>query len=238
MPGPILALHCVLASGGAWRGVAGHLDRPMLRPDLPGHGRAPQAADDWMDAAAASAWAAAADGLIDVVGHSIGGCVALRMLADDPRRIRRAVLIEPVMFAAAGAPARAESAAEMAPYADALARGDRRAALGVFHALWGDVPLGTVPEAARRYMEDRVHLVTDTTAAIVDDAGRVLDRLPSGAEVEVVTGATPRPVMGSIVAGLADRLPRLRVRRIPGAGHMAPLTHPAEVAAALAAALA
>ena len=236
--GPILALHCMLASGGAWRGVAAHLDRPLLRPDLPGHGRAPRPEGDWMEAAVAAAWDAAPEGPVDVVGHSIGGCVALRMLADDPGRIRRLVLVEPVMFAAADPSARAANAAEMAPYGAALARGDRRAALAAFHGMWGDAPLDALPDAAVAYMAERVDLVAATVPAIVDDAGRVLDRLPPDAAPTLVTGAAPRPVMGAIETGLRARMPRMGTVRVAGAGHMAPLTHPEAVAALLRDALA
>ena len=226
MAAPILALHCMLAAGSAWRGVAAHLDRPLIRPDLPGHGRTPYRGGDWMAEAAAVARAAGAPPF-DVVGHSIGGCVALALMAEG--LVRRAVLVEPVMFAAADASARAAHLAEMAPYEAARAGGDADAMLAAFHGLWGDAPLAALPEAARTYMRDRVHLVAETAPAIVEDRGGVLDRL-SDIPVTLVMGARAGPVMRSIRDGLAARLPRLATRTVAGAGHMAPLTHPDAVA--------
>ncbi len=83
---PVLALHCSLAHGGAWAGVAGKLPgRRLLAPDLPGHGKSPDWADpgDYHDAATRAVLAileaAARDGPVDVMGHSFGATVALRL---------------------------------------------------------------------------------------------------------------------------------------------------------------
>nr|WP_238941563.1 alpha/beta hydrolase [Jannaschia sp. Os4] len=224
----------MLAAGSAWRGVGAHLDRPLLRPDLPGHGRTPYAGGDWMSEAVAVARAAGRPPF-DVVGHSIGGCVALALMAEG--LVRRAVLIEPVTFAAAGPAAREAHVAEMAPYEAARAAGDAEGMLAAFHGLWGDVPLAALPQAARVYMRDRVHLVAETAPALVDDVGGVLDRLPD-VPVTFVAGERAAPVVRAIRDGLAARLPRLEARVIAGAGHMAPLTHPEAVARVVAEALA
>ena len=223
----------MLAAGSAWRGVAAHLDRPLLRPDLPGHGRTPYGGGDWMAEAVAVA-RAAGEPPFDVIGHSIGGCVALALMAEG--LVRRAVLVEPVMFAAADPVARAAHEAEMAPYAAARAAGDADGMLAAFHGLWGDAPLSALPEAAQGYMRDRVHLVTETAPAIVDDRDGVLDRLPD-LPVTLALGERAAPVMHAVRDGLASRLPRMEVRMIAGASHMAPLTHPEEMARIVAEAL-
>src|SRR5205807_502070 len=76
----LLLLHGLGATGAVWDGLTGLLDRPWLAPDLPGHGgaaRLPRYSFGGMAAAIA-------DELPDigpfvVVGHSLGGVVALAL---------------------------------------------------------------------------------------------------------------------------------------------------------------
>ena len=52
--------------------------------------------------------------------------------------------------------------------------------------------------------------------------------------VMLIRGASSAPVMAPILEALAARLPDVGVAVVPGAGHMVPLTHPAEVAGLVA----
>ncbi|GAA5121939.1 alpha/beta fold hydrolase [Alloalcanivorax gelatiniphagus] len=87
----MLLLHGLGATGGVWRGVqeiaAG------VAPDLPGHGTAA-----WQDSYSFAGLAAAVlplledlDGPVPVVGHSMGGVVALELAALAPDRVSRVV---------------------------------------------------------------------------------------------------------------------------------------------------
>ncbi|UWQ20006.1 alpha/beta fold hydrolase [Jannaschia sp. W003] len=221
---PVLALHCLLASGAAWRPLAARLARPLVRVDLPGHGAAPDAAGDLMAQSVAHALAHAPEGPIDFVGHSFGACVALRIMADHPGRIRRAVLVEPVLFAAAPEPERGLGHDPDAVHA-ALARGDRAGALRSFHGDWGGGPLNAMPAASRAYMEARMPLFAATVPALLHDDGAVLARLPDR-PVALVRGDCSPAVMKHILDGLAARMPRAETQVIEGAGHMIPFTHP------------
>ncbi len=51
-------------------------------------------------------------GPVDIIGHSFGGTVALRMALERPDLVRSLTLVEPVIFAAA----RAAEAPEYAPF--------------------------------------------------------------------------------------------------------------------------
>ncbi|MEM7711006.1 MAG: alpha/beta fold hydrolase, partial [Pseudomonadota bacterium] len=65
----VLALHCGLASGAAWKPLAAALPEAALTcPDLPGHGAAPDwdASRDFQDQALELALAAMPDGPADV----------------------------------------------------------------------------------------------------------------------------------------------------------------------------
>lgn len=229
----VLALHCMLAAGAAWRGVQAALpEATLICPDLPGHGRAP----DWdggpfMDQALKLALDAAPQGAFDLVGHSYGGCVAMRLMADRPHRVRSLTVIEPVMFAAASPPLRAAQQAGMAAFRAALDAGDRDAAARAFTATWGNGDgWDTMAERQRTYIRDRIHLIAASGPGIADDVHGVLDRLPRDARpVSIVIQRDAPAIVAGIADGLVARMPQARIARI-GSGHMIPLTDAADLA--------
>ncbi len=244
---PVLALHCSLAHSGAWAGLAGHLDGVTLAAlDLPGHGKADvwDGRTDLHGLATREALLAAeqlgSGGPIDLIGHSFGATVALRMALERPDLVRSLVLIEPVLFAAAraaGDPAFAAVQAENEVFAKALAAGRRDEAAALFHAAWGaGGRFGELPERQQRYIIDRIHLVGAQEDVIWGDAAGLLTymRLESlGIPVLLVEGAESPPIIAAIQGELARRLPQVTRVIVPGAGHMVPITHPAEVARAV-----
>ncbi|SFI84935.1 alpha/beta fold hydrolase [Jannaschia pohangensis] len=230
----VLALHCGLASGAAWRGVQAALPgRRLICPDLPGHG----AAADWdrqvdfQTQALADVLAALPDAPVDVIGHSFGGCLALRLLADHPARVRSLILFEPVMFAAADPADRLAHTAEMAPFARFLDADDRVGAAAFFHDLWGDGrPFAAMSDRAQAYIAARIHLIRACEPSILDDVHGVLDRLPAlSVPCLILTRHAPPPIVGQIAAGLSARL-SASVEDL-GQGHLTPLTEPASLAA-------
>ena len=232
----VLALHCALASGATWRGVAGHLPNArLICPDLPGHGNAPgwDVGRDFQDQALELALAAMPEGPVDILGHSFGGTLALRLAVEHPDRVRSLALVEPVMFAAADADARSAHAKEMAPFAEAMERGDREAAAAAFHAFWGTGQWAALPGAARDAIAARIHLIPASEPAILRDVHDVLPRLPGDLPVLIVTRRAPPDIVGAIVRGLRDRLAQARTLRI-GEDHMIPITAAGDLAEALA----
>ena len=98
---PALALHCMLGSGASWGPIADRLDGciDLRAPDWPGHGRsAPWSATEGPDftTTAARLVGAAIDRPVDLIGHSFGAVVALRLAVAAPHAIRSLTLIEPV----------------------------------------------------------------------------------------------------------------------------------------------
>ena len=78
--------------------------------------------------------------------------------------------------------------------------------------------------------------MSDQTATLHHDGAGIL--LPGRLEaltlpVTIVTGSDSPEVVGDIAETLARRLPHARRVEISGAGHMLPLTHPAELAEVL-----
>ena len=243
-PRPVLALHCSLAHSGAWAGLAHHLRGVALTAsDHPGHGRA----EDWdgeqdyhalaTRQATALAQQLAMDGAIDLIGHSFGGTVALRIALENPDLIRSVTLVEPVIFAAArGTPAFDRMPKFHADLPALIAR-DREKAATLFHTEWGDgTALADLPERQRRYITDRIHLVAAANPALVDDnAGLTPPGRFEGLDVPVllIEGANSPEVVGAINGALAARLPRANRLIVPCAGHMVPISHAAQVALAV-----
>lgn len=244
-PRPVLALHCSLAHGGAWGAMATLLGdaATLTAPDFPSHGASadlPPGADlhDLSTAIAADLAARIGDGAaVDVLGHSFGGTVAIRLALERPDLVRSLTLFEPVLFSVArqtGSAAYDEWLSGQGPFAGMIARGDRAGAAAWFHGLWGQGPtLDDMPEPLRRYIIDRIHLIPATNDVLFDDRrGLVVPgrlealRLP----VLLAQGATSPAIVAAVNGTLAARIPGARTLSVPGAGHMLPLTHAADLA--------
>ncbi len=241
-PQAALALHCSLAHSGEWAGLGAALGDllTITAVDLPGHGTAADLVpgQDIGVEALRLAEAALPEGRVDLIGHSFGAVVALWLAMTHPARVRRLVLIEPTLFAAAkGDAGFAGFLAFDAPYEAALARGDKAGAARLFTEGWGgDVPWDAVPERQRRYITERIDLIAAAAPLLMDDAQGLLapGRLEAlDLPVLLMEGAASPPVINAIAGALATRLPEVRRVAVPGARHMLPLTHAAEVAAAV-----
>ena len=239
---PVLASHCSLAHSGVWSGLADLMRGVTLTAiDQPGHGRSA----DWsgqedLHALTTRMLVDAAEtlgggGRIDLLGHSFGATVALRIALDRPDLVRSLTLIEPVIFAAArGDAAYAPFRARHLQVAALLQGGDLSAAVTEFHADWGaGTDFADLPDRQRQYMLDRIHLIGAQNAALVDDAAGLLR--PGGLEaldvpVLLIEGAQSPPIISAVQAALAGRLKRVQRLAVAGAGHMVPITHAASVA--------
>lgn len=249
---PVLALHCSLAHAGAWGALAEELDGVALTAiDQIGHGRAP----DWdgisdlhADATRAAAAMAAELGQgapIDLLGHSFGATVCLRLALERPDLVRSLTLVEPVIFAAAraaGNPAYGPFRTRHERLAALLKAGRTRDAAEDFHGYWGTgEPFAELPPRMQGYILDRMHLIAAQNDVLLDDAAGLL-RLSGlegiGVPVLLVEGADSPPVIAAVHDELARRLPHVTRLVVPGAGHMVPITHAAAVQPAMAALLA
>lgn len=243
-PRRLLALHCSLAHGGAWANLAAHLpDMTVIAPDLPGHGAQPiwdGRSDLHGDSTRMAIALAQEAGGVDLIGHSFGATVALRLALERPDLLRSLVLIEPVLFAAARASGDASFAgfiARHAGFARALAQGRKAEAAQVFLAQWGDGSAwDDLSPRRQRYVTDRIDQVASLDPVLVEDAAGMLGymRLEAlGVPVLLLHGDQSPAIVAAIIRALADRLPQARVQEISGAAHMAPVTHADQVAAAI-----
>ncbi|MGW5645387.1 alpha/beta fold hydrolase [Saccharopolyspora sp. NPDC003752] len=100
---PVIALHGWFGSGRAWRPLQPHLDGTRFRyvfPDYRGYGaRVGESGAHTLEEAAGDVLALADELGFDrfsLIGHSMGGAVMQRVLADAPDRVRAMVGVSPV----------------------------------------------------------------------------------------------------------------------------------------------
>jgi pyruvate dehydrogenase E2 component (dihydrolipoamide acetyltransferase) len=235
-------VHGVGASRRIWEPVLPRLAvaRRVICVDLPGFGESPPVGEGF-DLAAVADRVAAIAGVprFDLVGHSLGGAVAVALAARRPDAVRRLVLVAPAGLAprparvaealgALAAPASHVRRVLGGPFADRASA--RRAMFGM-----------TVHDAGRLHPDAaRLMLEASATATRVGEGVReavaadlrealAASRIPLG----LLWGESDR-----IVAfGGLDQLVRLRpdalVETLPRTGHVPQLERPAAFAAAL-----
>ena len=236
-----LMLHCTLAHSGAWAGLAERLGFSALAFDMPGHGKSgpPDPGRDYQAQCLDVAMDFLTGGAMDLVGHSFGATVALRLAAERPDLVRRLVLIEPVFFAAAkGSPIYDAHLAELLPFTKALAAGKPERAAEYFTGIWGaGVAWGDMREAQRQALAAQIHIIPAQDAALFqDNAGLLAPGRLEGvrAPVLLLEGGRSPAIVGAIAEVLAKRLPNARRHIVDGASHMLPITHPDAAAAVIA----
>jgi pimeloyl-ACP methyl ester carboxylesterase len=243
---PLVLVHSSGMPALQWRRVM-----PLLAPrlrvlalDLPGYGRTgpvPRGpkVDLGAEAAPIAALARWAGRPLHLVGHSYGGVVALHAALTGAAPLASLTLLEPVAFGVLEALGDAEGLADVdipaAPLYEAFQRGDHEAALTGFVDYWnGPGAWARLGEGARRGMLAAAPKIGQEIAA-ARDLRDVAALRALAVPTLLVAGEHTRQVARHIVARLAELLPDARAAVLPGAGHMAPLTHPEPLAAAIAA---
>ncbi|WP_309667659.1 alpha/beta fold hydrolase [Tabrizicola sp.] len=238
----VLALHCSLGHSGMWSGLAERLTGvSVTAPDLPGHGKS----GDWdgredfhaLSARVATSIAelAGTGEPVDLIGHSFGATVALRIALERPDLVRSLVLVEPVIFAAAkDDPTYAPLLSEHRTVALLIANGDRAKAAALFHARWGTgEAFADLSARQQGAIIARIHLIAAQNDVLLDDTAGLLR--PGGLEairvpVLMIEGGDSPPIIHAVQAALCARLPLVTRLIVQGAEHMVPITHPGDVA--------
>ena len=101
---PLLLIHGITSNSATWDKVLPALatQHTVIAPDLLGHGKSDKGRDDYSPAAHANTLRDLLDSLghdrVTVVGHSLGGGVAMQLGYQYPERIDRLVLVAPGGF--------------------------------------------------------------------------------------------------------------------------------------------
>lgn len=164
---------------------------------------------------------------VSLVGHSLGGAVAMEAAAQLGHRVRRLVLLEPAAYPILrGQPIYEEVASLHAYTAEHGERGDWLAVAERFsRAFLGDAAWEAMPEDRRmRSASTMRHTVHDWSALLgsertLEDWKRLL---PS--RTLVVSAADTWAPLRAVRDALRAGVPYWKFVEIPGGGHMAPLT--------------
>jgi pimeloyl-ACP methyl ester carboxylesterase len=222
----LLLLHSAGASPAIWDRVRSFLvGVPVLAPPLPGRAGAGSPADDVATHASAVLRAMDDAGVARaaIVGHSLGGAVALWLAINEPSRVAG--------IGVANAGARMRVAPQML---EALPEG-LDPILDLVAA--SNFPPGSPAEwiAERRAAYATIGgetLFADLTAC---DRFDVLDRLwEIRCRTQVLAGSEDQLTPPRFARLMAERISAARYTEYTGAGHMLPIERPAEVAGELA----
>jgi lipase len=182
------------------------------------------------------------DDPMDLIGHSFGATVVLRLAVAYPDKVRSLTMIEPVFFAVVEQENPEAFAAHKRlakPFEDALVAGDRVLAAKIFSEHWGDGRAWErLTQTNRDALTTRIHLIFQGDPAVYGDRAGLLK--PGALDAVkmpclLVQGSASPTIVGLINAGLVRRLPGAQNIVVNGAGHMVPITHPEPVATALCA---
>ena len=202
--------------------------------DLPGHGTSAKDVGEGSLSVLADAVTGVLDALgaerAHLVGHSMGGAVAVAVAARDPARIASLTLIAPSGFGAE------INAGYLRGFADAQTRRELKAVIG---QLFDDESLVT-----RQLVDDllaykRLDGVDEALHALADalldgeaqrgDSAASLAAIGGAAPVTVIWGRADRIIPAAQAESVAGAVRHL----IDGAGHMPQMERPAEVQAAI-----
>jgi pimeloyl-ACP methyl ester carboxylesterase len=178
-----------------------------------------------------------------LAGSSYGGLVALSLAARRPDLVRAVAVHEPVALSAAtaGEAGRLARAAEatMATVVEEIAAGDIEGGTRRFveEGVLGPGAWQRLPEAVRMiFKANAPGFLADTASpdwSVLDTDA--VARFPG--PILLTKGDSGPRWLPLLVDCLAERIPSVQTATVPGAGHSPHITHPAEYAALLRAAL-
>ena len=243
---PIVCLHSGGSTGAQWRRMAGYLDQQwrVLTIDFYGMGKtdpwpgpADLTHDDECDLVAALI--AAAGEPAHLVGHSYGGAVALRMAVTKRAALASLTLIEPMAMPLLDQAGESEAASEYEAlrvrFLDGAENGREAEALEPYVDYWnGAGTWANLADDARAKLAGRADLLCAAFRANASDPTTLDECRGLTCPVLIVCGERTRPPAKRVTEVLAGIIPSARRVVIPGAGHMSPVSHAADVAAAVA----
>jgi pimeloyl-ACP methyl ester carboxylesterase len=225
----VLLLHSSGFSGRQWKRLAAEIDSRgdrALAPDLAGQG----AAEPWPEPRQFSFQTDVArlrpllrdDEPAHVVGHSYGGLLAMHLALAAPAAVRSLVLFDPVAFAVL------DDAEKPGLMQRDWSGGSHEEWLRTFVDYWsGDGAWAGLREEARAEFRRVAWVVREGVRSLMEDktpmeAYASAFRFP----VLLMTAEKSPQEARRVIERLSERLPNARIAIVPGAGHLAPVTHP------------
>lgn len=243
---PVVFLHSGGNTGAQWRAAGKHLESRwrLLAPNFhgmsgtgPWTGPEPLTHDD--EGVLIAALAAELDEPINLVGHSYGGAVALRLAVTKGAPIRSLTLVEPMAMPLLDEAGEHEILAEYNAlrdrYLEAAEAGRAEEAMAPYVDYWnGEGSWRAMPDDVRNRLCGRAAQLCAAFYANSSSLTTLADCRALDRPTLIICGAETRPPARRISEILQREIPGARRTMIAGAGHMSPLTHSADVAAAIA----
>lgn len=243
---PVLLVHSSACRGGFWQGLIRQLGDGLAcyTPDLAGYGRSRCASSqnatlrDEAEFIAPLLWHDPQP--FHLIGHSFGGAVALAAALAWPDRVRSLTLYEPTAFSLlrGGGPkdralfdAIAKVPADMRALFD---DGSADRAMGRFVDFWSGAPVWDAkPVADRAQLSPLAGKVIGDFRLLFDASWEAdaFKRMPF--PVLILRGEKSPPVAGRVAEILSTLIGHARLHTVADAGHMAPVTEPGLIAAAI-----
>lgn len=233
---PVLLLHGIGGRASLWAPtVAALAPRPAIALDMPGYDGTRPALTSFpalADAAAAMLDAAGA-AQADVVGHSLGGMIALELALRHPGRVRRLVIVASSPAFGSRDPAFREAflAARQKPLDEGL--GMAGVAASLVPTMLGPAADPAAARAAIAVMASVDEAAYRTTLATLTSFDRRADLPRVTQPALLIAGEADQTAPPRGMARMAESMPEARTLVIPGVGHLLPLEAPDAFHAAL-----
>lgn len=242
----VVCLHASASTGRQWRALQTRMSGRyrVFAPDLYGAGDAPpwrgqQGLTLADEVALLEPVFAAAGESFHLVGHSYGGAVALCAALAEPGRIRSLVLIEPVLFGLllAENPSQPDVQEILALRGDtgaATQRGALECAAERFIGYWmGRGAWACMPSPRRQAAARAMPAVGEEWSALFAEVTPLREYSSLNVPTLLLVGSQSPAPARSVARLLTQTLPDVTTLELDGVGHMAPVTHPGLVNAAI-----
>lgn len=238
---PVVCLHSNAASSAQWRDLMERLAprHRVIAPDSYGAGKTAAWAQDrrlqladevaliepWLDAST-PAW---------LIGHSYGAAIALKAALMRPERVRALVVYEPTFFSlieqSQPAPNAADGIRDAALRSGAAVRaGDLHRASHIFIDYWmGQGSWAGMPPERQSGIAAAISNVLHWWPTLITEPTPLAQFANLDMPVLLMLGEQSTASAHGVVDHLVQVLPQVECVRLPGLGHMGPLTHPAVV---------
>ena len=173
----------------------------------------------------------------DLLGHSMGGFIALTATADGDIRPRRLILAEPTLFGLLDetvpeqAKAKALDRDVTHELVDAVAAGEPERGLSGFMRLWNDARWEALPPELRGRLVALAPQLAAEAELVCADATPARAYADIACPLLLLQGEHAPPPIAALLPVLSRTLPLARLQHIDGVGHMGPLTSPKRFAA-------
>lgn len=232
----VVLLHSSQSASSQWRELIQQLAGryAIIAVDLLGYGQAPAAQQtacfrlaNEVPRVEAALQALQVTEPVILVGHSYGAALALKLAADEQFPIAKLALYEPVAFHIL--PEDSPGMVEIREVSDAMHGKDAEVCTRTFVDYWNQPGyFDALPAKIQGLMVKQATKVALDFDALLNEPLTASNYQRISQPVLLMTGEFSRRSAKAVAKALAAVLPQRTLKQV-AAGHMAPLTHPAEV---------